>query len=425
MYFTILDIANWTLIALMGLSLLLLLHKIFFHIYGLFPAKQFPDAKIQHKFAILVPARDEHKVIKSLLDSFDKCDYPKEMFDVFVIVENKDDPTVEICKNYSNVISFVRPNLKIKTKGGALDQVFKHIIDSGIAKDKGYEAYFIFDADNVVAPNYLTEMNKSFDAGYEFALGYRNARNWNDGWIASCSALTFSILNTFQNKCRARFTENVLVSGTGFYISARIINDLGGWPFQSLTEDVEISHYAVLHGIKATYNEYAEFFDEQPASLKTSWNQRLRWVKGFGQVHKKYDKQLRKSAFITKENVFCKLEFSANIIPIAVPLAVIIVYALFTLVMGFVGLGMGVPAYQWEMAFTNCYCSVIGIYTFFVAYTLAMLIAERKHINISAKNAFVTCIMNPFFMAQYIPIVITAIFKKDITWKRIEHTKTN
>jgi len=76
MYATILDIADWTIIALMGLSFILLLYKIIFNIYGLFPDKKFPDAKKNHKYAILIPARYESKVISRLLDSLKEQDYP-------------------------------------------------------------------------------------------------------------------------------------------------------------------------------------------------------------------------------------------------------------------------------------------------------------------------------------------------------------
>ncbi len=422
MYFKVLDIGNWIMIGLVCLSVLVLIYKIFYHIYALMPAKRFPQAKLNHRYAILVPARNESKVIDNLLKSFSETDYPKELYDIYVVVEDKNDPTVEICKNYENVYSFVRPDLEVKSKGGALDHILKHLINSGIAKQKNYEAYFIFDADNTVTKNYLLEMNKAFDAGFELALSYRNSKNWNNGWVASCSALTFSMLNTFQNKCRARFTQNVLVSGTGFYVSARIINNLGGWPFQCLTEDAEISNYAVLNGIKATYNEYAEHYDEQPVTLKVSWNQRIRWVKGYMQVGKKYHKKLLKSALYSKENRFAKVEFAINIIPVAIPLASVIIYSLFALVMGFVGLSLHVPIWQWQMAFINFAASIFGIYFFFFFYTVAMLLAEREHISITFWNAVKTCIMNPFFMGLYLPIYIVALFKKEVKWKPIEHT---
>lgn len=419
MYYKVLDIADWVFLGAMGVSLVLLIYKIFYHIYALFPDKHFPPAQKLHKFAILVPARNESKVIDGLLQSLATCDYPQDHFDVYVIVEDAHDPTWQICQKYPGVTCFVRPDLAVKTKGGALDQMVKHLIQTGIAQDKGYEAYFIFDADNQVSKTYLSEMNKVYDAGYDIALGYRNALNWNDGWIASCSALTFTMLNTFQNKCRARFAQNVLVQGTGFYICARVINALGGWPFQTLTEDVEISYYAALNNLKGAYNSDAEFWDEQPVSLRISCNQRLRWVKGYGQVNHQYHKKMVKSLFATKTQRLGKLDFALNIVPVAVPLASIVIYLLFTLTMGIVGLVLGVPAAWWQLAFTNFGLTLLGSYLFFLLYAVMLLAAERKHSNITTANAVKACLMFPFYMALYLPIVVVAVFKKKVVWTKI------
>lgn len=425
MYATTLQILDEIFFLLLSISLILLLYKVFYHLYGLFPTKHFPAAKTQHRFAILVPAREESKVIGKLLQSFADSDYPTDKFDVYVIVERADDPTVAIVKQFPFATTFVRPNLNVKTKGAALDQMLRHLLSTGLAAAKDYEAYFIFDADNQISPTYLTEMNNVFDAGYDIALGYRNSLNWNDGWVASCSALTFSMINTFQNKCRARFAQNVLVSGTGFYISAGVINMLGGWPFQTLTEDAEISYYATLHNLRGAYNEYAEFWDEQPKSLRISCTQRLRWVKGYFQVNKKYRKPLVKSIRSSRTQRLGKIEFIMNIIPVVVPLVSIILYVIATLTMGVVGLCTGVLSTLWIRAFMSCGVALLGCYLFFVAYAALMLVAEHRRNNLRLGKAITTSLMFPFFMALYVPIAITALFKRQVVWTQIEHYTTD
>lgn len=419
MYTTIFDIVNWVFIALMILSAVLLLYKVFYHIYALAPDRKFPDAKINHKYAILIPARNESRVIRGLLNSLRDQDYPKELYDVYVIIESKEDKTYEICGDYENVTPFIRPNLDVKSKGGALDQMVKYLIESGIAESRGYEAYFIFDADNSAQSNFLTEMNKTFDAGYEIALSYRNSKNWNDGWVASCSALTFSMINTFNNKCRARFNERVVVSGTGFYIASRVLHELGGWPFQTLTEDMEISTYAVLNDIKGSYNANTQFYDEQPVSLKVSWNQRIRWVKGHMQVTKKYNKKLIKKTIEDKNNRLGKAEFAVGIIPIAIPLLSVILYSSVMLVLGIVGVCIGVSPELWRLAFIKFAFAILGIYLFMVIYTLVVVLVEKKHTNLTTKNAIGAIFMNPIFLSTYIPIAIAALLKKEVKWVQI------
>ena len=409
MYYNFFHIGNIVFYVCFGFSVLLLVNKIIYHIVGLFPSKKLPDASKEHRFAILIPARNESKVIDGLLNSIKNQTYNQDLLETYVIVEKPDDPTCQIAKNYKNTNVFVREHLELKGKGYALDECIQKIFK----ENKEYDAIFIFDADNILSPTFIEEMNKSYDAGYKIALGYRNSKNWNDGWIASCSALTFSMINTFHNKCRAKFNRNVILSGTGFYIDFDEIKKIGGWKFYTLTEDYELTLFSALNNINSTYNEYAEFFDEQPTSLRTSWNQRLRWVKGHSQSDKKYTKELIKSAIIQKGNKFNKTEFALSILPIATMLITIIGYTIYTFILSIIGFCLKEPlAIRSLMA---CGVSAVAIYIFLVLYTALMISAERKRINLTHKNAFICCLANPFFMS---------ISKKQVEWTPIVHSVT-
>ena len=409
MYYNFFHIGNIVFYVCLGFSVLLLVNKIIYHIVGLFPSKKLPDASKEHRFAILIPARNESKVIDGLLNSIKNQTYNQDLLETYVIVEKPDDPTCQIAKNYKNTNVFVREHLELKGKGYALDECIQKIFK----ENKEYDAIFIFDADNILSPTFIEEMNKSYDAGYKIALGYRNSKNWNDGWIASCSALTFSMINTFHNKCRAKFNRNVILSGTGFYIDFDEIKKIGGWKFYTLTEDYELTLFSALNNINSTYNEYAEFFDEQPTSLRTSWNQRLRWVKGHSQSDKKYTKELIKSAIIQKGNKFNKTEFALSILPIATMLITIIGYTIYTFILSIIGFCLKEPlAIRSLMA---CGVSAVAIYIFLVLYTALMISAERKRSNLTHKKAFICCLANPFFMS---------ISKKQVEWTPIVHSVT-
>lgn len=383
---------------------------------GLMDSKKFPEAKADHNYALLIPARNESKVIEQLLISIKNQNYNKNLIHAYVIVESENDPTCDICKKYDFAEVFVRKHLENKGKGYALDEVLKHILET---KKGVYDAFFIFDADNVLDKNFIYEMNKCYDAGYKFCLGYRNSKNWNDGWVASCSALTFSMINTLQNKGKSKFKHNVTVSGTGFYIAADVIEELGGWEFCTLTEDYELSSFSALHNIKSTYNEYAEYYDEQPTSLKTSWNQRLRWCKGFNQVNKIYKKKLLLSSFKDKDNRLNKFTYATSLVPTLFLVSTLSVYLIFTLVLAIIGscIGAGIAWRVW-MAFGIV---VACMYIFFVLYGAFMLFAERKHTNITFANGLVCCLMNPVYWGCYVPIYVISLFKKNVEWKVVEH----
>ncbi len=405
-------------VCLFIVAVILISYKFFYMSFAFSKPAKFKQAKTNHKFAILVPARNESAVICGLLESLKNQDYPKDKFKIFVIVENTDDPTCEICKKFENTEVFVRPNLDIKSKGGALDQAFKHILKN--QSEENFEAFFIFDADNIVQDNFLKEMNNTFEEGYDIALAFRNSSNWNDNCVASCSALTFTMVNTCQNKARAKRLQTVVISGTGFYVRAEHIEKLGGWPFQTLTEDAEIANYAILNNFKCAYNENTQYFDEQPTKINQYCRQRLRWVKGHMQVSKKYNKKLLKEALLQKEKRVAKVEIVFSVISIAVLFLTLFIYATFMLVLGIVSMCVSATITEILLAFTLSLLPIVASYVVGVFMTLYMICAEKKKIDLTFKNAIKTIFINPVFIFSYVPIAIFALFKKDLKWKEIE-----
>ncbi len=415
MFFDVYHISNIVFYVLFGIAVLLLMFKIILHITALLPAKKFPDAKKNHKYAILIPARNESKVIEGILESIKNQDYDASLLDTYVIVETPDDPTCEIAKKFERTHVVIRQHLELKGKGYALDEAMQEILP----KELGYEAYFIFDADNILDKNYIKEMNKVFDCGYDMALGYRNNKNWNDGWVASCSGVTFSIFSNFDNKPRSKIGFGVHVCGTGFYVSANVIKKLGGWKFFTLTEDYEFTLYSMANNLRSTYNENAKFYDEQPISFKQSWNQRMRWCKGFSQANKIYRKCLFPKSTDKNKTKVDKLSYSLGVIPLVFAIIVVVAYMAYNLVFSIVGLCMGEP--QWILPFISFWASLGALYLFLVLYTLAVLLIDKKNSNLTFKNGVICCLMNPIFMILYIPIYIHAMRKKTVEWVPIEH----
>jgi len=403
-----------------AICVLLFVYKIFLHINAIFPGKQYPEAKKNHKFAILIPARNESKVISGILNSIKNQDYDKSLVDTYIIVEKEDDPTCEIAKKFENTHIIVRKKLELKGKGYAIDEAMQEILP----KKLGYEAFFIFDADNILEPNYLKEMNKVVDQDYDVGLGYRNSKNWNDGWIAACSGLTFSMFSNFDNKPKNKLGVGIKVCGTGFFISSRIIEKLGGWKFFTLTEDYEFSLYSIVNNFKTAYNENAKFYDEQPISIKQSWNQRVRWCKGFSQANKIYTKQLIKSGIKDKgKSKLDKLMCVFGVVPFAFTLISLVTYQAIHLCLTFVGLAFGEPL--WYLPLIAFGAANLALYLFLVLYTVCLLIADRKNLNLNFKNALICCLMNPIFILSYVPIYIFSACKKDVKWVAIEHGTKN
>ena len=291
---------------------ILTIYKTFYLILGTFFTRIFPKAKKNHKYAILIAARNEEKVIGNLLDSVNKQDYPKKLITTFVVCDNCTDNTKKVAKAHG-AICYERFDDQHKTKGFALQYLFKCIKkDYGI---EAFEGYFIFDADNLLEPDYVTRMNESFDAGEKIITSYRNTKNFDENWISANYAIHWlrSIRTAHRARSILRLATNI--QGTGFLFSNELVRD--GWKYTSLTEDRAFTADAVKEGYRISYNDKAMFYDEQPVNLKIALRQRLRWSKGHLQafvetgpglfVNIFFGKMFRKNKQNVKNNIFLKI----------------------------------------------------------------------------------------------------------------------
>ena len=253
----------------------IVIHKAFYFVIGMFFTRKFKPAKKQYKYAIMIAARNEKYVIGNLIDSINKQDYPKDKITIFVVADNCDDNTAEIARS-KGAICYERFDPDHRTKGYALEFLVDRIKENyGI---ESFDGYFIFDADNLLKRNYITKMNDAFDSGEKIITSYRNTKNFDENWIASTYALHWirSIRTNHRARSVLRLATNI--QGTGFLFHNEIIRD--GWHYTSLTEDRALTADAVAQGYRISYQDEAEFFDEQPINLKVALRQRLRWSKG-------------------------------------------------------------------------------------------------------------------------------------------------
>lgn len=354
-------------------------------------------------YAIIIPARNESKVIRNLLDSI-KLQNPN-MDNVYVIVEDKKDETVKIVKEYGGNI-YVRKNIENRRrKGYALDECLKDIL-----KKKHYDLYFIMDADNILGKNFINEMLKTYKKGYDIATSYRNIKN-SSNIISSCSGLTFSFMNSLFNEYNNHMHKSMIISGTGFYISGELVEKLNGYPFHSLTEDYELTLYAEANNISSYYNKNAMFYDEQPTKMKDSIKQRTRWVKGFLEARKTRLKDIKDD--------YSKL---MGIIPY-----LFIIIGIAILLISNFGLSIHYLITSNNLFFTTFKSFInilVVVYLILAALTFYVILKENSKLNMSLKYKILSCLYNPIFLSTYIYCFIKALVTKNVSWEEIKHEKT-
>ena len=358
------------------------------------------------RYCILIPARYESKVINNLLLSITKQTTKINPKDIYIIVESIKDKTVDIAKQY-NMNIILRENLSLKRKGYALNDAVTYILKKQIH----YDAYFIFDADNILDKDFIKNMEKSINEGYDIGIGYRNTKNSNT-LVSASSALTFSMINTMLNERKNKYHNNLTISGTGYYIKGSIVEDWNSFPFHSLTEDYELTLYAILHNLTTTYNKKAIFYDEQPDNLNVSLKQRTRWVKGYFEARKKYINKISKSEIKNDPNFASKVNAFLGVTPyiyIIIGLLIILVNILIT---------KGITSF---LSYLTIF--LLLIYILLALFTIIMLKKEKNSLNISKSMKVKVVFYNPIFMFSYIICLLRSIFIKDVKWDRIEHNK--
>ena len=395
------------------------LFAVYFVMIALFSFKKnaaYPQEAPRDRFAVLIAARNEEAVIGGLVESLMEQDYPRELYDVIVIPNNCTDDTAGAAQRAGATIW--ECTVPVRSKG----QVLTFAVDKLLDGPDHYDAVCIFDADNLVDPNFVSEMNRTFDKGYDAITCYRNSKNFGDNWISAGYSIWFLREARFLNFPRTLLGTNCHVSGTGFLVSAQVIRDNGGWPFHLLTEDIQFSVDCAIRGRKIGYCDTAVVYDEQPTTFRQSWDQRLRWSKGFYEVDREYTVPLLKGCFRPgRLGTSCYDMF----VTVAPGMLLTLVMILFNGII--LASCMTQPAYiAARVIDVTAGFMLSALWNFYVGlffYGLLTVISEWKHISASPLRKLGYVFTFPIFMFTYIPISIAALVKK-VEWKPIYHTST-
>ena len=361
-----------------------------------------------HRYAVLIAARNEESVISGLLDSLRAQTYDMSLVTVFVAADNCTDSTAAIARAHGAVV-YERFNQLNVGKGYALDFLLQHI---GADYPAGFDGYFVFDADNILAPDYIERMNEMFSNGHEIVTSYRNSKNFGGNWISAGYALWFRRESRYLNGARTRLGSSAAVGGTCFLFSQRILNESHGWRFYLLTEDIEFSVYHILRGEKIAICESAVLYDEQPTDFRQSCRQRLRWAKGYVQVFLRYGGQLLRGAARGSWSCF---DMSMSILP-AFVLTSLCLLANITLTI--LGLMQGAGVWFALRSLLECLGSILATLLVLGGITT---VTEWHRIHATTAQKLVYTLTFPLFMLTYLPISLAALFMK-VEWKPIHHS---
>lgn len=242
--------------------------------FGIFRKREEKILTPAKSFAVVVAAHNEETVIGQLIENLHILNYPQELYDIFVIADNCTDRTAQIARN-AGAIVHERFNLEQRGKGYALEWMFGKLFKL----KRQYDGVVVFDADNLVHPNFLLEMNNRLCKGEKVIQGYLDAKNPQDTWISGTFAISFWVVNHIWHLAKYNIGLSSVLGGTGMCIATDVLKRFG-WGATCLTEDMEFTMKVLLKGIRTTWAHDAIVYDEKALTFKQAWNQRKRWAQG-------------------------------------------------------------------------------------------------------------------------------------------------
>ena len=358
-----------------------------------------------HKFMAIIPAHNEEAVIGNLVESLRNQEYPKELYDIYVIADNCTDNTAKIAKE-AGAIVYERFDSEKKTKGYAL----QWFLAQKIKENADYDALFVFDSDNIVDKNFIKAMNKKLCQGEDVVQGYRDIKNPSDSWVTAGYAIFYWTMHRFYHLARYNLGLSPLLNGTGFMVKFDVIKP-DGWDTETLTEDIEFSLKRIIKGRKLGWATEAIVYDEQPVGFRQSWIQRTRWSVGHIQCIEKYTKEL---AVAVKEHKtlmnFDGLLYILGSMPMFVITLVLLALNMI------IYLGNGMTSAELLMNYLRYL-----IPTFLLPIGTGILIMKLDKRPIKPMLKGLLCY--PIFMGSWLVINFKCLFKRDTSWEKIDHVR--
>ena len=214
-------ILDWIMVPIQIIIFLFTVYYFLIGVNGLWRKKEKKILTPQKTFAVIVAAHNESAVIGQLVDNLKMLDYPKELYDIFVIADNCTDNTAQIARDCGAIVH-ERFNDKERGKGFAMEWMFARLFEM----KRKYDAVAIFDADNLVDKRFLLEMNNRLCKGDKLVQGYLDAKNPYDTWVSGTFAIAFWVIDHIWHLAKTNIGLSSVLGGTGMCITTDVLKKL-------------------------------------------------------------------------------------------------------------------------------------------------------------------------------------------------------
>jgi len=230
--------------------------------------KPYADAPVIRRIAVLIPGYKEDEVILEVAQDALSQDYPADKYDVVIIADSFQTETIEELQKLP--VKVIEVTFEKSTKSKALNKAMDQLADS-------YDIAVVLDADNLMASDFLTKINASFEGRFMAVQGHRAAKNM-DTPLAILDAVSEEINNHIFRKGHRVLGLSSAIIGSGmafkydfFKEMMTTVTAIGGF-------DKEIELKMLKSRFKIEYLNDAMVYDEKVQKAEVFSNQRRRWL---------------------------------------------------------------------------------------------------------------------------------------------------
>ncbi len=240
-------------------------------------------------YSIIVPVKNEEKVVGRLLDALSKLNYPRDKKEIIIVEDGSADRTADICIEHA-----MRHNINMKVLRKPLSNGKSSALNYGIEHATG-EIVGFFDADSVPAPDTLLNVSKYFEDPEVAAVQGRTLSiNSEENMLTKIISYEETVWCEVYLEGKDVLGLFVHLKGSCQFIRRDVLEMVDCFDERSLSEDMEMSVKLTEKGYKIRYASDVRSWQENPSDLQQLLRQRTRWLRGTMEVALKYGRLMTK-----------------------------------------------------------------------------------------------------------------------------------
>ena len=218
-------------------------------------------------FLILYPAYNEDRVIVHSVEQFGEQNYPQDHYTVAVISDHMKPETNTLLAEYP--IRLLQPTFEKSSKAKAMQFAINEV-------EGQFDYVVVLDADNVVQPTFLHQLNVLCNSGYDAIQCHRCAKNANND-VAVLDGVSEEINNTLFRKAHNRLGLSSALIGSGMCFKYELFRK-NVFMLTTAGEDREMEALLLRQNVFIKYAADIHVFDEKVSSQDNFQRQRMRWM---------------------------------------------------------------------------------------------------------------------------------------------------